>query len=197
MTSGLTEDSLAKQQEITADQKKFLHQVLSYYKDFAAEKADDERSRKRTAAAAFRVFLIENRLELKGDGEQALRMARDEYAALAATSRGARIPRIPWPLHFRLGRVPGTPETLAVQPCATLSNSRETERRVPRLAGLPLGRGALSVEPVQAPLRVTASTGRPRNSTISRGSFRKAWPRNTTRNREIPSESGHQRLCLW
>ena len=62
MTSSVTGDSLTTQKEISDEQKKFLTEVLTYYKEFASEKADDEPTRARTAAAAFRVGVIESRL---------------------------------------------------------------------------------------------------------------------------------------
>ena len=59
MTSEVTGDSLTTQKEISADQKKFLTEVLTYYKEFAGEKADDEQTRARNAQAADRVGIIE------------------------------------------------------------------------------------------------------------------------------------------
>ena len=84
MISGVTGDSLATQKAITEEQKKFLAEVLTYYKEFADEKADDERSRIRHALAASRVGTIENRLGHLKESATAIRMARDGYAALAA-----------------------------------------------------------------------------------------------------------------
>ena len=43
MTSTVTGDSLTTQKEISADQKKFLTEVLTYYREFAGKKADDEK----------------------------------------------------------------------------------------------------------------------------------------------------------
>jgi tetratricopeptide (TPR) repeat protein len=84
MTSEVMGKSLATQKQITDEQKKLLHDVLPYYKEFAGEKSDDERSRERTAAAAYRVGLIEGRLGNKEGSATAFRMARDGYVALAA-----------------------------------------------------------------------------------------------------------------
>ena len=84
MTSEVTGDSLATQKTITKEQKKFLAEALTYYKEFAGEKSDDERFRKRTAAAAWKVGLIEGRLGHQEESATAFRMARDGYAALAA-----------------------------------------------------------------------------------------------------------------
>ena len=84
MTSEVTGDSLATQKVITEEQRKFLREALTYYKEFAGEKADDERSRHRTAAAANKVGLIEYRLGHMEEAATAFRMARDGYAALAA-----------------------------------------------------------------------------------------------------------------
>jgi serine/threonine protein kinase/Tfp pilus assembly protein PilF len=83
MTSTVTGDSLTTQKEISADQKKFLTEVLKYYQEFAGEKADDETSRARTAAAGERVGLIERRLGRREEAGAAFRMARDGYARLA------------------------------------------------------------------------------------------------------------------
>lgn len=83
MTSGITGYSLATQTAVSADQKKFLTEVLTYYREFAGEKAEDEQSRARSAAAAYRVGYIENRL---GRSEQALvafQTASDGYGKLA------------------------------------------------------------------------------------------------------------------
>jgi serine/threonine protein kinase/Flp pilus assembly protein TadD len=82
MTSTITGDALTTQKEISADQKKFLTEVLKYYQEFAGEKADDETSRARTAAAAYRVGRIEGRLGRKEQGTVAFDMARDGYAKL-------------------------------------------------------------------------------------------------------------------
>ena len=84
MISEVTGDSLAAQKVIGEEQKKFLQSVLGYYKEFAGEQSDDERSGKRTAAAAWKVGLIEGRLGQKQESATAFRIARDGYAALAA-----------------------------------------------------------------------------------------------------------------
>ena len=84
MTSEVTGDSLATQKAITEEQKKFLAEVLTYYKEFAGEQADDERSRQRTAAAAHKVGLIEYRLGHQTESALAMRMACDLLTSLAA-----------------------------------------------------------------------------------------------------------------
>ena len=84
MTSTVTEDALTTQTEISDDQKRFLSEVLTYYKQFAGEKVEDEESRVQTASAAYRVGLIELRLGRKEQAIGAFGMARDEYAVLAA-----------------------------------------------------------------------------------------------------------------
>jgi tetratricopeptide (TPR) repeat protein len=84
MTSEITGDSLATQKEITAEQKKFLTEVLKYYKQFAGEKSDDELSRKRTAMSAARVGLIEYRLGRKEQSAAAFLLAVNGWAALTA-----------------------------------------------------------------------------------------------------------------
>ena len=84
MTSSVTGDSLSTQKEIGAEQKRFLTEVLGYYREFAGEKGDDESSRARTAAAAHRVGLIEDRLGRKTEAAAAFGLALDGYAKLAA-----------------------------------------------------------------------------------------------------------------
>jgi serine/threonine protein kinase len=83
MTSTVTGDSLSTQREISPDQKKFLTEVLKYYQEFAGEKADDETSRARTAAAAHRVGMVEYRLGRHEQASLAFQMARDCYDRLA------------------------------------------------------------------------------------------------------------------
>ncbi len=84
MTSSVTGDSLTTQKEISDEQKKFLTEVLSYYQEFAGEKADDEPSRARTAKAAYRVGHIEYRLGRTAEALAAIRLAVDGYAKLDA-----------------------------------------------------------------------------------------------------------------
>jgi serine/threonine protein kinase len=83
MTSSVTEESLTTQTEISEEQRKFLTEVLTYYKEFAGEKADDEQSRARTAASARRVGSIENRLGRLSESAAAYRQAIDGYQKLA------------------------------------------------------------------------------------------------------------------
>ncbi len=84
MVSEVTGDSLSTQKEISAEQKKFLESVLGYYREFAGENPDDERSRSRHARAALRVATIEYRLGRTEESVTAIRLARDGYASLAA-----------------------------------------------------------------------------------------------------------------
>jgi tetratricopeptide (TPR) repeat protein len=84
MTSQATGDALETQVALSEEQKKFLTGVLGYYQEFAGEAGDDEQARKRTAAAAYRVGLIESRLGRNEEGAVAFRRARDDYAALSA-----------------------------------------------------------------------------------------------------------------
>ena len=104
MTSTATGDALTTQKEISADQKKFLTEVLTYYQEFAGEKADDEQSRSRTAAAAFRVGAIESGLGRYEQAVAALKVARDGYATLASDFPAAPDYRYDLALsHNRLG----------------------------------------------------------------------------------------------
>jgi serine/threonine protein kinase/Tfp pilus assembly protein PilF len=82
MTSTLTADSLTTQKEISAEQKKFLTEVLTYYRELAGEKADDEQAWARTAKAALRVGYIQYRLGHKEDAIAALRQAQGDFAGL-------------------------------------------------------------------------------------------------------------------
>jgi serine/threonine protein kinase/Flp pilus assembly protein TadD len=84
MTSSVTGDSLTTQKELSAEQKTFLTRVLTYYKELAGEKADDEQSRARSAAAAGRVGTIEYRLGRKLEAAAANEVALDGYAQLTA-----------------------------------------------------------------------------------------------------------------
>jgi hypothetical protein len=84
MTSSVTGDSLTTQKALSAEQKKFLREVLDYYKEFEREKGDDEASRIRTVQAAFRVGTIESRLGRNVEAAAAFHRARDGYANLAA-----------------------------------------------------------------------------------------------------------------
>ena len=88
MTSTITGDSLNAQNEISAEQKKFLTEVLEYYKEFAGETADDESSRTQTALAAQRVAAIEFPLGRITEAAAAARQSRDLYAKLVADFPG-------------------------------------------------------------------------------------------------------------
>ena len=84
MTSTITGDALSTQNEISADQKKFLTEVLTYYQEFAGEQADDEKTRARSALAAYRVGMIELHLGRAEQGIAAFQTARDACRTLAA-----------------------------------------------------------------------------------------------------------------
>ncbi len=106
MTSSVTGDSLSTQKEISVEQRKFLSDVLTYYQEFAGEKADDEASRARTARAAFRVSLIESRLGRTAEAAAANRLAIDGFAKLAALFPAApRYRRDLAASHNNLGRL--------------------------------------------------------------------------------------------
>ena len=142
MTSSVTGDSLTTQKEISDEQKKFLTEVLTYYQEFAGEKADDEPSRARTAAAAFRVGPIEYRLGRTAEAAAAFRLAIDGYAKLAAEFPA--VPDVPadtWPsatttwgfMLTRPGEAAGGGGAVSESP----GDPGEAGRRVPRRAGLP------------------------------------------------------------
>ena len=62
--------AIKQKEAITPEQRKFLTEVLSYYKEFAAAAGTDQQTRYRTARAAFRVGMIEFRLGQK-EGQMA------------------------------------------------------------------------------------------------------------------------------
>jgi serine/threonine protein kinase len=84
MTSFVTGASLSTQIEVSEEQKRFLAEVLTYYREFAGEKADNEAAQARTAKAAFRVGLIESRLGRMEEAVAAVRQARDGFEKLTA-----------------------------------------------------------------------------------------------------------------
>jgi eukaryotic-like serine/threonine-protein kinase len=84
MTSSVTGDSLTTQKALSEGQKRFLNEVLVYYRELTGEKAEDQASRAQAAAGAFRVGMIEHRLGRKPQAEAAFRLARDGFAKLAA-----------------------------------------------------------------------------------------------------------------
>jgi tetratricopeptide (TPR) repeat protein len=83
MVSGVTGKSLETQKVITPEQKKFLEEVLTYYREFAAVKGDDEQTRARTAWAAIKVGNIEYRLGRMKQSAESYSRALREYDALA------------------------------------------------------------------------------------------------------------------
>ncbi|HUR55603.1 MAG TPA: protein kinase, partial [Gemmataceae bacterium] len=84
MTSSVTATALGTQPAVSPEQKQFLTGVLMYYREFAGEKADDEKSRARTAYAATRVTAIEAQLGRKEHAISATRTAVDGFRALVA-----------------------------------------------------------------------------------------------------------------
>jgi serine/threonine protein kinase len=84
MTSELTEKALLTQQAVTPDQKMFLQEALKYYQEFARTKPDGETARVRVATAAYRVAVIEMRLNRNAESAAAYRMASELFGQLAA-----------------------------------------------------------------------------------------------------------------
>jgi tetratricopeptide (TPR) repeat protein len=84
MTSQVAGDFLTTQQVLGEEQKRFLTEVLTYYKQFAGEQANDEASRKRIASAAVRVGEIEDRLGRREEAATAFRAALQMYEILAS-----------------------------------------------------------------------------------------------------------------
>jgi tetratricopeptide (TPR) repeat protein len=77
MTSQVTGDALERQPELSAAQKHFLKEVLTYYREFAGEQGDDAATMERVADAALRVSSIEYRL---GRKKEALAACRQQLA---------------------------------------------------------------------------------------------------------------------
>jgi len=83
MISEVTGDSLTTQQSVSPEQRVFLNEVLSYYHEFAADQASDEKSLFRTSLAAFQLGRIEQRLDRKEKALAALQQAEAGFATLA------------------------------------------------------------------------------------------------------------------
>jgi serine/threonine protein kinase/tetratricopeptide (TPR) repeat protein len=83
MTSDVAPDALTQQQVITPKQREFLTGALEFYRELLKETANDEATRKRLAAAAFRVADIEHALGRLNEAALMIRQARDLYADLA------------------------------------------------------------------------------------------------------------------
>jgi serine/threonine protein kinase len=84
MTSSVGGESLMQQKALTPEQQQFLITALNYYREVLKEHIHDESTRKRLAAAAFRVGEIENRLGRRQQAAAVLRQARDLYTQLTA-----------------------------------------------------------------------------------------------------------------
>jgi tetratricopeptide (TPR) repeat protein len=89
VVSDITGDSLATQNALTPEQKKLLIEVLPLYRQLLDQRPDEETSRARLAAAAYRVGRIEDRLGRTDQALAAFRVATDQYAALVADSPAA------------------------------------------------------------------------------------------------------------
>jgi serine/threonine protein kinase len=83
MTSSIVGDALTQQKALTPEQRQFLTRALEYYRELLKDKVQDEKGRKRLAAAAVRVGWIEKRLGRTKKGVVMLRQARDLYSQLA------------------------------------------------------------------------------------------------------------------
>jgi eukaryotic-like serine/threonine-protein kinase len=84
MSSEVVEDWLAKQSELTVQQRNFLEQALVWYQDFANDTEEDEAARAGAAAACLRVGSIQSRLGQAEKAESAYRRARELYGQLAS-----------------------------------------------------------------------------------------------------------------
>jgi serine/threonine-protein kinase len=84
MVSEATGESLATQKAISAEQEKFLENVLKYYEEFAAEPGEDKDGRERLAKANSSLGKIRHRLGQHDEGAAVFRRAAELYAGLAA-----------------------------------------------------------------------------------------------------------------
>jgi serine/threonine protein kinase/tetratricopeptide (TPR) repeat protein len=82
MTSSLVGHALTQQKALTREQKQFLITAMAYYRAVLKEQASTEAGKKRLAAAALRVGMIENRLGRRREAAIVLRQARDFYTQL-------------------------------------------------------------------------------------------------------------------
>jgi tetratricopeptide (TPR) repeat protein len=83
MFSEVVEDWLARQQQLTERQKKFLEKALASYEEFARDTGQDEQARAGVARAYFRVADIRQRLGQRRASEEAFRTSQQLYAQLA------------------------------------------------------------------------------------------------------------------
>jgi serine/threonine protein kinase/Flp pilus assembly protein TadD len=90
MVSQITGKSLETQKAVSKEQKTFLTEVLTYYREFAATKGEDSKTRLRAAKAAYSVGTIEYRLGRKKESAAAFRQALNEFENVVA-----RFPDVP------------------------------------------------------------------------------------------------------
>jgi serine/threonine-protein kinase len=83
MSSEAIDDWLAKQKELTEQQKKFLEGALTFYEAFARDTGQDESSRAGVAGAYYRVGRIRQPLGQLAAAEEAYRTSQERYARLA------------------------------------------------------------------------------------------------------------------
>jgi len=96
MISEVTGDSLTTQQSISPEQRAFLNGVLSYYHEFSADQAADEKSLFRTSMAAFQLGRIEQRLDRKEKALAAMQQAEAGFAKLASEHTAGAEYRSKW-----------------------------------------------------------------------------------------------------
>jgi tetratricopeptide (TPR) repeat protein/tRNA A-37 threonylcarbamoyl transferase component Bud32 len=105
MVSGVTGESLETQVVITPEQRKFLKEVLSYYKEFAAAVGNEQKARDRAAKAAHRVGMIEYRLGRNAEASAAFEQSLREHTALAAAYPDPEYPHNLAVAHNNLGLI--------------------------------------------------------------------------------------------
>lgn len=86
ISSEMIDDWLARQKELTLEQRRFLEKALSYYEEFTRESGETAESRATLARAHWRVGNIHDRLGLRVKAEKASRQALGLYKKLAADS---------------------------------------------------------------------------------------------------------------
>jgi tetratricopeptide (TPR) repeat protein len=84
LSSEVVDDWLAKQPELTDQQRQFLERALTSYEEFARDTGQDEQSRAGVAGAYGRVGRILGRLGKITEAEAAFRACQERFAQLAA-----------------------------------------------------------------------------------------------------------------
>jgi tetratricopeptide (TPR) repeat protein len=84
MSSEVIDDLLAKQNQLTQEQKKYLEKALASYEEFAQDTGQDEETRRGLAGAYLRMATIRHRLGRMAGAEEAYRRSQEQFARLVA-----------------------------------------------------------------------------------------------------------------